>query len=131
MITIKYATLILVTFSLSIFMAPLSFAQEPSDEVWVSIAATLKGIAMPPIEYYGTLNRKVFEETLARTIPSGFLKLRHAAWMEGGRLHRLSEATQDGATYGYSDVLYLRVETVTRIIELDPSFVKQHLLQTK
>jgi hypothetical protein len=51
--------------------------------------------------------------------------------MEGGKIHWLSELTQDGAPVGFSDVVYLRVETVTRIVELDEKFVKRYLLQTK
>ena len=86
---------------------------------------------MPTVNYYGALNRKIFEETLARTMPSGFLKLTHVCWMEGGKVRSLAEVTQDGAPVGLSDVMYLRVETVTRIVELDNKFVKQQILQTK
>jgi hypothetical protein len=106
----KYPLAIFAAVALSIFASPLSCGEEPSDEIWVSIVANIKGVGMPITEYYGALDRKVFEETLERTVPSGFLKLRHVAWMEGGKIHWLSELTQDGATYGYSDVLYLRVK---------------------
>ena len=127
----KYPLTIFAAVALSICASPLSCGEEPSDEIWVSIAANIKGVGMPMSEYYGALDRKVFEETLTRTLPSGFLKLRHVAWLEGEKIHWLSESTQDGSIYGYSDVLYLRVETVTRIVELDKTFVKQHMLQKK
>jgi hypothetical protein len=51
--------------------------------------------------------------------------------MEDGQLKRLAEATEGGTTRGYSDVMYFRVETVTRIVELDNSFVKKYMLPTK
>jgi hypothetical protein len=130
-LTMKYATAIFAVVSLWICMSQLSSAKEPSDEIWVSLDATIKGVGLPTVNYYGALNRKVFEETLARTVPSGFLKLTHVGWMEGGKIHWLSELTQDGAPVGFSDVVYLRVETVTRIVELDEKFVKRYLLQTK
>src|ERR1700730_7018241 len=75
----KYPLTIFAAVALSICASPLSCGEEPSDEIWVSIAANIKGVGMPMSEYYGALDRKVFEETLTRTLPSGFLKLRHVA----------------------------------------------------
>lgn len=124
---------IIVVFTATVWLStqPSSSAEEPSEKIWVCIDATIKGLGMPTVEYYGALDRKVFEETLTRTMPSGFLKLTHVGWMEGGKMHWIAEVTQDGNPMGFSDVLYLRVETVTRIVELDKNFVKQHVLQTK
>ena len=131
MMTTKSATAILAATFLSIFISPLFSAEAPSDEIWVAIDATIKGPATAAVEYYGTLNKKVLEGTLTKTTPSSFLKLSHAGWMEGGKMQWLPEATQSGTTCGYSDVMYLRIETVTRIVELDKNFVKNHLLQIK
>jgi hypothetical protein len=122
---------ILATFTSFFCLSLLSAAQEPSAEMWVAIAATIRGLGESPVEYYGALDRKVFEETLTRTMPSGFLKLTHVAWFEGGQLKRLTESTEAGTTRGYGDVMYFRVETVTRIVELDNGFVKKYMLQTK
>lgn len=126
----KITFAILVTFA-SILFLPASVAQEPSSEIWVAIAATIKGLGSEAVEYYGALDRKVFEETLTRTMPSGFLKLRHTAWMEAGELKRLADSMDGGTTLGFSDVMYFRIETVTRIVELDNSFVKKYMLRTK
>ena len=127
----KSSAALLTAFTFTVLIQPLSFAEEPTGEIWVAIDATLKGIGTPPVEFYGALDRKVFEETLSRTMPSGFLKLTHAAWMEGGKVRRLAETTEDGVSRGYGDVMYFRVETVTRIVELDKGFVKKQMLPVK
>jgi hypothetical protein len=127
----KSAIAIVITLTGTLWSSFTLSAQEPPTEIWVAIDATTKGLGSSAVEYYGALDRKVFEETLTRTMPSGFLKLSHTAWMEAGQLKRLAESTEGGMTRGYSDVMYFRVETVTRIVELDNAFVKKYMLQTK
>jgi hypothetical protein len=129
-IEMKITFAILATFSSLLFL-PSSVAQEPSTEIWVAIDATMKGLGAEVVEYYGALDKKVFDETLTRTMPSGFLRLTHTSWMEAGELKRLAESSEGGTTRGYSDVMYFRIETVTRIVELDSGFVKKYMLQTK
>lgn len=122
-----------VSMLLSVWMytSLLSAAEAPGDDIWVSIDATIKGVGLPTVTYYGAINREVFEKTLERTLPSGFIRLTHVGWMEGGKVHWLAEVTDGGATVGFSDVMYLRIESVTRIVELDRNFVKQQMLRTK
>ncbi|MFN2623810.1 MAG: hypothetical protein ABR611_13310 [Chthoniobacterales bacterium] len=127
----KYTISLLVTIGLLLCPASLFCADEPSGEIWVSLDATIKGVGQSTINYYGALDRKVFEETLARTVPSGFIKMTHVGWIEGGKIHRLSDLTQDGEPVGFTDVVYIRVESITRIVELDKKFVKKHLLDGK
>jgi hypothetical protein len=128
---IKYQITILVSVCLLVFPAGVFCAGEPSEEIWVSLDAAITGVGQPTINYYGALNRKVFEETLARTVPSGFIKLTHVGWMEGGKIHWLKELRQGGELVGFSDVVYIRVETITRIVELDEKFVQKFLLGRK
>jgi|SRR5882724_3674481 len=127
----KYAITVLLVVGLLLCTPRLFSADEPSGEIWVSLDAAIKGVGQPTVNYYGALDRKVFEETLARTVPSGFIKLTHAGWMEGGKIHWLADLTQDGEPVGFSDVVYIRVESITRIVELDPKYVKKHLLDGK
>jgi hypothetical protein len=125
-----HLTAITVVWLLAFSSPVLSIAAPNPDEVWVAIRVLEKGAIQPAGEYYGALDKKVFEETLERTMPSGFLKLRHVAWLENGRIVRLAEPT-GGVEYGYGDVMYIRVESVLRIIELDEKFVKERLIRSK
>jgi hypothetical protein len=127
----KYTITVFIAIGLLLCPAGLFSADEPSGEIWVSLDATIKGVGQSTINYYGALDRKVFEATLERTVPSGFIKLTHTGWMEGGKIHWLADLTQDGEPVGFSDVVYIRVESITRIVELDKKFVKKHLLDGK
>jgi hypothetical protein len=126
----KHLTTVTIVWLLSLSSPVAAIAAPNPDEVWVAIRVLEKGAIQPAGEYYGALDKKVFEETLERTMPSGFLKLRHVAWLENGHIIRLAEPA-GGVDYGYGDAMYIRVESVLRIIELDEKFVKERLIRSK
>jgi len=101
-------------------------------EVWVALSFLQKGPQQLPIEYYGTMDKKYFplENYNGRGgLPAAgfFLKLSHVAWMdETGKIMPLSEARTNNSSQGYSRVMYFRVDTIVRIVELDPQFVKDN-----
>ena len=118
-----------VFFSLFVFCAvsARSFAESASDEVWITVRVADKGVGAGVSEYYGTVNKKGFADMVNAATPKGFLRLSHAAWMGSGGIVRLRDAKENGNAYGYSDVMYLRADTVLRMIKMDESFAKEHL----
>ena len=109
-----------------------SVAQSPSSgTVWVAVRVADKGPGQPGAEYCGTVDWKSVGALLAMPNPSGFLELNHAFWLINGKIIPLSDAGVSGINYGYENTVYLRIDTVYRIIRLRDSFVKEHALVAK
>ena len=114
-------------FSLLFMVSVPCHAQSVPDEIWVAISFSEKGSDQPPTEYYGTIKKTLLTNILNTAVPTGFLKLRHVAWMTGdGKIIPLSEARIKETKRGYSRDMYFRIEAITRIVELDDQFVKEN-----
>jgi len=113
-----------VLLSLLFVMSMPCHADPAPDDVWVAVAFMDKGANEAATEYYGAIDRKLLTSIMAAAVPTGFIKLSHVALMSaGGRIIPLSE-TRGNVRQGYSRTMYFRVESIVRIIELDPQFVK-------
>ena len=117
--------LILPLFLSLLFLVTVPCHADPaSDDVWVAVAFSDKGPNEPATEYYGAIDRKLLTSIMAAPVPTGFIRLSHVALMSAnGRIVPLSE-TRGNIRQGYSRIMYFRVESIVRIIELDPQFVK-------
>ena len=98
--------------------------------VWVAIRAADKGPGQPTAEYCGTVDWKAVSALLAMPNPTGFVELNHAFWMVNGKVVPLSNASVDSVNYGYDNVVYLRIDSIYRVIRLNEAFVKEHGLAT-
>jgi hypothetical protein len=54
------------------------------------------------------------------------LKLNHVEVITDGKLVPLSEANYQGTPFGYGGTIYIRIDTIFRIVELDDTYVKQN-----
>jgi hypothetical protein len=99
-------------------------ADSTADQVWVAVRAADKGPGQVDSEYYGSVDRKAFAAMTNLSAPAGFLKVSHAAWLINGKLIPLSSASYNGVLYGYKDVVYLRMDTIFRIVELNEALAK-------
>jgi hypothetical protein len=121
--------------ALLLMALPLSHipAQPPAsqDEVWIQIRFLDKGAAQPVTEYYGLIRKDDFAAMRASEKPNEFLRVSHVAWMENGTMFQLSDTNANGAKFGFKNVMYVRADTILRIIELDDTFVTQRLLPLK
>jgi hypothetical protein len=120
------------SFFLLLLCGAKSFGQPVPDEVWVAIRVIDKGPAQLGSEYYGSVEKKVFQAMLASTNPTGFLKLNHVAWLSNGKIVPLADPSNSGgANFGYGDVVYFRIDTIFRIVSLNDTFVKENFLKSK
>ena len=130
-----FLLLFLVLFALTLFPIANAVAAPDAasgqDLVWVAIRASDKGLNQPGLEYYGSVERKAFNTAVTSPVPTGFLKLTHASWLSDGKLVAVSESSYNGNSYGYKDVVYIRMDTIFRIIELSDEFTKTHFPPAK
>jgi hypothetical protein len=98
----------------------------PNPDVWVAVRFLDQGPGQPVDEYYGTVPMMTLN-AVGSSGSTGFLKLSHVSVMTGGNLAPLSQVSADGSSLGYGDTMYIRVDTIFRIVEVDPGFVKLRL----
>ncbi len=109
-----------------------AFAEPPSDEVWVNIRFLANGPEQPVTEYYGTIRKADLTAMLGSTGKiAGLLKVSRVAFMENGQIAELSDTLLNGSKFGFKNVMYIRADTILRIVELDDTFVTQRLLPLK
>ena len=107
-------------------------AQPGPDEVWVSIRFQENGVEQQPAEYYGVIHKAdlaAMEGNGGKI--AGLLKMTRVAFMENGQVFALGDTLVNGSKFGYKNVMYIRADTILRIIELDDTFVTQRLLPLK
>jgi hypothetical protein len=116
---------------LALCAIPCLAADPQPDEVWVNIRYQA-GINLPATEYYGTIRKADLAAMLGSTGKiAGLLKITRVAYMDGGQLYPLAETLANGSKFGFKNVMYIRADTVLRVIELDDTFVTQRLLPLK
>lgn len=114
--------------SILILLSTSGCSKSAPDEFWIAIRFAHQGVGQANGEYYGKVEKKAFDSMLSATAPTGFLKLNNVAWMDDyGKIIPLPETTGTYAKYGYGCIMYLRTETIARIIVLDEKFVQQNL----
>lgn len=111
----------------------VAFSQTAApDEQWVSIRYQDKGVNLPATECYGLIHKADLAAMLGSTGKiAGFIKVTRVAVMENGQIFQQSDANANGIRLGFRNVLYIRADTILRVIELDDTFVTQRLLPLK
>jgi len=118
---------ILLLFLCFAFPGPLvSYSQTPPDDAFVAIRFSDGADAQAIEEYYGSVDRKALAALQGNVTPNAFLKLNHVEVITDGKLVPLSEANYQGTPFGYGGTIYIRIDTIFRIVELDDTYVKQN-----
>lgn len=95
-----------------------------SDQVAIAVRFTDQGPGQAVEEYYGIVEKKDLAALLSGPAPGSFLKLNNVIVLTGTDFLPLSDAGTDVTKYGYGTSLYVREDTIFRIVELDDAFVK-------
>ena len=112
---------------LTLFVSSLRAADSKPAAVWVEITVLEAG-AGRATEYYGSIEARTFEPLTTVTIPEGFVRLDHAAWLHGSTILPATSVNENGFNAGYGGSMYFRASLITRIVLLRDDFVKNELL---
>lgn len=124
-------TLFICLLGVLLLHAPVTRGETASGEVWVAIRVADRGTGQSGAEYYGSVDRKDLLAAVSAPVAGSFLKLSHASWLLNGKLSLLSDASYNGVNFDYGNVVYFRVDTILRIVELSDSFAKDHAPKSK
>jgi hypothetical protein len=102
------------------------------DEMWVQIRYLAWGPGKETAEYYGLIHKSDFIAVMgADQKPNLVLRVTRVSKMENGQIVPLSEENPSGAKSGLRNVMYIRADSIVRVVELDDTFVTQRLLPLK
>ncbi|HWB58069.1 MAG TPA: hypothetical protein VG733_01190, partial [Chthoniobacteraceae bacterium] len=91
-----------------------------------------KGIEQAPTEVYGLIHKTDLAAMLgANGKINGFIKVSRVAVMLNGQIFQMADASDNGVKLGFRNVMYIRADTILRVVELDDTFVTQRLLPLK
>jgi len=110
----KLARLLILLVALTL---PLE-AENPEEYVWVALRTHDRQIGQGISEYYGRVTKPHFELLTDARAHQAFIQLDYSASMYDGKFVPMSGEEEEGKSLGYSNTIYLRSDTISRIVIL-------------
>ena len=98
-------------------------AEDSEEYVWVALRTHDRGLGQGISEYYGRLAKPHFELLTDARAHQAFIQLDHAASNYDGKYVAMSTEEEEGKSLGYSNTIYLRSDTISRIVVLSKDAV--------
>ncbi len=122
--------LLIIIFAVCFVVSMCTYADAEKDDqenIWVAVSL-FDGRNRTVVEYYGVMQKSIFDGITINSITEGFFKLDNTSWMTDEGVVLMRDSKNAGRSSGYSGETYMLVKTITRIIALEKEFVKNNLL---
>ena len=76
-------------------------------------------------EYYGVVDQKTYESITSSLTKNKMVKLENVFWVNNeGKKERMSTTSRNGHRFGYTNTIFLKENSITRIVVLDEEYLE-------